>query len=91
MKNKSWGKYLLDAYGIFLVLVFIFIHFQFWQAIVWGSYPLILLLKSSPESVIYIEINFGLYGISIICIIVQALILYCAGNAIEKLLRKLPV
>lgn len=88
MKTKSWGKYLLDAYGIFLVFAFIFTHFQFWQAIVWGSYPLVLLLKFSQDSIIFITINFGLYGISILCIIIQALILYYTGNALEKLFLK---
>ena len=88
MKNKPWGKYLLDVYGIFLVLVFLFSHFQIWTAVVWGSYPLILLLKSTPASVLYIEINFGLYGISIICILIQGLIFYYAGNIVGKLLQK---
>jgi len=89
MKIESLGKYLLNAYGIFLILVFIFTNFQFWQTIIWGSYPLILLLKSSPESIIYIEINFGLYGISIICVLAQGMILYYVGNIIRKLLQKL--
>ncbi len=88
MKNKSWGKYLVDLYGLFLLLVFIFSNFQIWQAFVWGSYPLVLLFRSRPESIIYVAINFGLYGISILCVIVQGAILYYMGNFIEKLYRK---
>ncbi|HTE48472.1 MAG TPA: hypothetical protein VK675_01020 [Candidatus Paceibacterota bacterium] len=88
MKSKSWGNYLLDLYGIYLILIFIISNFQFWNAIVRGSYPLILLLKYRPESVIYIDINFGLYGISLLCIFIQAVVIYYIGNILEKLFTK---
>ena len=88
MTNKSWGKYLLDLYGIYLIILFVFSNFQFWKAIVWGGYPLIIFLKQRPESVIYIEINFGLYGVSLLCIFIQAVFLYYFGNILEKLFTK---
>jgi len=88
MNDRLWGKYLVEAYGVLLLFYFLFNHFQFWKAIVWGSYPLIALLESSPDSVIYISINFGLYGISILCILVQGLFLYYLGKILQKLFKK---
>lgn len=88
MKNSSLGKNLLNLYGVFLILAFVFTGFDFWGAIILGSYPLLALLKSSSESIIYIAINFGLYGMSILAILIQGLVLYYGGNILEKFLKR---
>jgi hypothetical protein len=87
-KNMSLGSLLLNLYRVFLFLAFLFSGFDFWRAIVLGSYPLMLLFRLNPAFTFYIDANFGYYGFSILCILIQGGILQSGGNALEKLFRK---
>ena len=84
MKNRSFSKILVNAYGIILILILIFSHFDLLETFRLGSYPLGLLFEINTGWKVSIVINFGLYGFSILCVLIQARLLYYIGNIIEK-------
>lgn len=84
MKNKSLSKILVNSYGFILILILIFSHFDLLETFRLGSYPLGLLFELNTGWKVAIIINFGLYGFSILCILIQARLLYYIGNVIEK-------
>jgi len=88
IKSMPLGNLLLNLYRIFLVLAFIFSGFNFWYAIVLGGYPLMFLFRLSPAFTFYIDANFGYYGFSILCILIQGGVFQHGGNMLEKLIRK---
>jgi hypothetical protein len=84
MKNKSLSMILVNSYGIILILILVFSHFDLLETFRLGSYPLGLLFEINTGWKVAIVINFGLYGFSILCILIQARLLYYLGNIIEK-------
>lgn len=85
MKNKSLSKILVNSYGVILILILIFSHFDLLETFKLGSYPLGLLFEINTGWKVSIVINFGLYGFSVLCILIQARLLYYIGNIIEKI------
>lgn len=88
IRKMPWGNILLNLYRLFLVLAFLLSGFNFWYAIVLGSYPLMLLFRLNLAFTFYIDANFGYYGFSILCILIQGGILQHGGNALQKSFRK---
>jgi|GEM_PF-5234235 len=88
MVTKPLGKLFVNLYGLILILILIFTHFNLLKTFKWGSYPLGLLYKINTGWEISIAINFGLYGFSILCVLIQARLIYYVGNIIENVFRK---
>ena len=94
MKDQSPGKTLLTLYGVYLAFIFMLTHFQIDGMLQRGGDPLLgILPKILPESILLLIISapglfIQLYVLPILCIIIQAFILYYGGNYLEKLLKK---